>query len=141
MILCTTVIVNVGQLVSLIDGRVRCRCYDGYMSTQLIKTEGLATSIHMTCDGCREVEVWEADESRVLFTPSRNKTTSALTVRMVFAMMAVGMARTSCNMILSTLNIKVYISYSRNTSSFIHSCVASPQCHVSEDFSAPGRDY
>jgi len=97
----------VGQLLSLIDGRVRCRCYDGHMRTDVVKTEGLATTIHMTCDGCNEVEVWEADETRVLFSPSRNKTTSALTVRIVFAMMAVGMARASCNLILSTLNIKV----------------------------------
>ena len=96
-----------GQLLSLIDGRVRCRCYDGHMRTDVVKTEGLATTIHMTCDGCNEVEVWEADETRVLFSPSRNKTTSALTVRIVFAMMAVGMARASCNLILSTLNIKV----------------------------------
>ena len=56
-----------GQLLSLIDGRVRCRCYDGHMRTDVVKTEGLATTIHMTCDGCNEVEVWEADETRVLF--------------------------------------------------------------------------
>lgn len=102
------VIVNLGQLLKLIDGRVRCRCHDGSMYTKKVKTMGLGTSLHMTCDGCGELEVWDADECRVLFSPSsRSKTISALTIRMVFSMMAVGMARASCNLILSSMNIKV----------------------------------
>ena len=97
-----------GQLLKLVDGRVRCRCHDGSMLTNKVQTMGLATSLHMVCDGCGELEVWEADECRVVLSPtSRSKTISALTIRMVFSMMAVGMARASCNLILSSMNIKV----------------------------------
>ena len=97
-----------GQLLTLVDGRVRCRYHDGSMQTTQVKTMGLATSLHMVCDGCGELEVWEADEGRLrLSSVSKSKTMSAMTVRMVFSMMAVGMARASCNLILSSMNIKV----------------------------------
>ena len=110
-----TVLVNVAQLIDLVDERLRCRQHDGWMRVTRHTTLGLATTLHMKCDKCSETEIWDADECRVCFTNSHNKTTSALTVRMVFAMMTIGMARASCNLVLQTMNVKVTYSYVTNT--------------------------
>ena len=102
-----TVIVNLGQLKHLLDGRLRCGNRDGYLTCVGTKSKALSTTILMRCDACATEETWNADEGRVTFLKSNGRSTSSATVRMVFAMIAVGMARKSCNMILQSLNIKV----------------------------------
>ena len=109
-VIVNTVIVNLGQLKHLLDGRLRCGNRDGYLTCLTTQMKGLSTTILLRCDVCGTQESWNADEGRLTFPSSNGRSTSSATVRMVFAMIAVGMARKSCNMILQSMNIKVRIS-------------------------------
>ena len=103
-----TVIVNLGQLTKLINYRLRCSICVGHVYVSDIITRGLSSNFKLTCSICDVSEIWDSDENQLYFPDSSTaRGTSAITSRMVFAMISAGLGLAACNTILRTLNIKV----------------------------------
>ena len=100
-------IVNLGQLQRLLNDRLRCAYCTAFVKVKSTYAVGLATYLELTCDNCKRLEIWNADETEVTFEMSKQQTTGAISTRAVFAMFVVGLGMAGCNLILQTLNIKV----------------------------------
>ena len=108
-----TVIVNVGQLTTLINNRLQCTNCVGHVCVSDIITRGLCSKLKLTCSNCEVIEIWDPDESQLYFPDSSTaRGSSAITSRMVFAMISAGLGLAACNTILRTLNIKVSLLFS-----------------------------
>ena len=88
----------------------------GTVTVTGVTTRGLSNKFTLTCSLCEVVEIWDSDEGRLTFPDAsvRPPTTSAISARMVFAMISAGLGMSACNTILNTLNIKVSVLYKFN---------------------------
>ena len=105
----------------MINHRLTCLHCLGSVIVTGVNARGLSSRLTLTCTSCSVDELWNSDEGRLTFPhkSDRPRTTSAISARMVFAMVSAGLGLTGCNTILRTLNIKVIanIAHIRHQSS------------------------
>ena len=100
---------NLAELQTLLNNRLRCVLCLGTVVVSGIDARGLSSRLTLTCTSCSTDELWDSDEGRLTFPhkKDRSRSTSAISARMVFAMVSAGLGMSACNTILRTLNIKV----------------------------------
>jgi hypothetical protein len=112
-----TAIINLAELQILLNHRLRCVHCLGTIVVTTVDARGLSSRLTMTCTSCSVDELWDSDEGRLTFPQkiNRPRSTSAISARMVFAMVSAGLGMTACNTILRTLNIKVIAHFPDQT--------------------------